>query len=528
MPASAQGKREQPNHTTAGATEGGRALVRGVMAALLALLALLVALPAWFLTGERLERLTPSFHVPAEAFQAVQGRVAQDSGEGVRPRPGATGPVVLVADLSSSEVALPRFSRVEVGLDGVDPSARVALIWATGGQRALDHHAPIDPIHPGIDLMKTPDWAGDASAIGVLFGAGVGAQARFTGLDFQSEPPGVRDLYGTLLSGWFDSEGFTQRTINFVSAGGLISPVLVVAGWWVLSVALYLAIGALGRSYVDWRIPVVFFALAWVMLDLRWQFELSAELGETRTKWAGVPAEDRTIPELGGEALLALTSAARAHLSDGARVFINTDSSALGWYAHYRVLPNPSMYRSSFGNRRLRHLQSGDAILLSGGARLQPGAIQGQLPVGLVQQLPARFSAEQLEGSPHPALAQGYYRAIFHPEALDDPQPIRLRVLLRDDSGDTVALADRIFQSAAVESGELSLPFLMTGQGRIEYELLEGPDDVQLQSVTLEAMTDARGRPPQDLGFVSRDQTPPYIIVRLLERSDVGLLVEVQ
>ena len=530
------------------------------LAALLATVVLLVAAPLYFLGGDRGERLAPTLLIPGSAFQTVEGKAHPIGSSLQLQEPGPRGMVMLAAALEPATTVLGDYTRLDVELEQADPAGTAYLLWGEG--RALEHNLELQPATATVPLEQLEAATNEISALGLAIPLAAGdGQPVLHGIRLSSEPPGVTGIYARLLSGWFGTDGYDQRTINFVKGGTderLMSPVVAAGLWLGLAMGCWLIITLLRRRRPSLSAVVVLFAVAWILLDVRWQTELGLKLLDTRESFAGQPSADRAVPMLGGAAMLELTRSARTHLADGARLHIVSDDEGLGFYARYQLLPLASLYRDSFRPGVLRHLDPGDGILLLGSNDATVGSVPGQLPAALLQQLPLQFpparhrgpdghlvtetavdggtvleavndDGDWHSGSPHPALLQGYYRAEFTLRAPDDEgHRVRLQIWRTGPEANQLLAEREVTLRRSLIYETHALPFLMTGSGNIEYRIRNAPAGTRSAGVTLDALSDEQGQPPADLGFIGTTEQGPFRLVRLLQQNDLGLLFEVQ
>ena len=194
-----------------------------------------------------------------------------------------------------------RFDRLRLETTGLAPDTRLGLVWRDfsrpGGGRVF--WLP-KPEQGTIDLALADQswWRNGIADLTLLIQGPATLPFTIQSIKLQATPATVRQLLSQLWQEWTLFTGWTQRSINFLPAGkrhGLISPVLTVAIGVLVAGLIYLA--------VRWRIGgpwhlVPFVAIiitGWLILDVRWQWEIAQQLELTRQKYAGKDTREKRL-----------------------------------------------------------------------------------------------------------------------------------------------------------------------------------------------------------------------------------------
>ncbi len=62
-----------------------------------------------------------------------------------------------------------------------------------------------------------------------------------------------------------------------------------------LAILVYVGLARLRPRPVDWRVPWAIFAVAWILLDLRWQVDLGREVRDAAERYWGRPSEEKPL-----------------------------------------------------------------------------------------------------------------------------------------------------------------------------------------------------------------------------------------
>lgn len=360
-----------------------------------------------------------------------------------------------------------------------------------------------------------------------------------------------------LLQDWFQHVPFSQSTINAVplqDAHARVPLVVAVMLWLAVAGVLFLVTRALrGAKAGALGGLVALFLVAWVMLDLRWQASLWQTHGHTLDSFQGVPADERSFPEMGGSELLKLVNTAHEQMDPGSRVVIAAEQRGPALYARYRLLPLPGYHRERLGARLLRRMGPGDALLLLGNSNVDLLSFRRELSLAMRARFPVVLHAEQLAGEDmqlhkpssravleYAGEAQGdirgeipnavpaaFYRLVAVVETPNDAAGVRLEARRVVDAPEDVShevIARRVL---SVPSGrgfeEHSLAFAVPGRERLELGVTGLPPGSRVAELRLEYPED-----PDKWLIVTRDHSPPYRAARPLQRSEVGALLEFQ
>jgi len=536
--------------------DNGRPWLSVSVAGLLALALIAAAIPAWFFSGDRIQAVTERLRIPAANLRVVEGH-GEPVEDAVRITAASERGVAVLAARFSQTPDIAGFHRLAIELaqpSGAAPD--LMFMWGPPDARRPTQNHQLSGLTPHIKLDQLADWPDRIGSIAlVLMGPGTqGTEVR--GLTFEGPPPTVFGLYEKIVSGWLTQEVWTQYNVNLIKGGGgplIVSPVLVAGAWMVLTVFLFASYRLARRQGVAAGPVFAVLATAWLLLDARWQYDLTRTHADTYSQFAGVPAEAKTIPDV-GEEFLSLIRTARSSLAADARVLVVSESELFRKYARYRLLPLSSYYRDDFPPDVFRHLQSGDAVLILGASEATAGGLRAQVTPALRRQLPYRFGVQALEpadaqfvddpsapdgqaleatgddatlfeGPGHGAPPEGYYRADFllrPPEGLTDTR-VRVQVLRYPPGEDEpTVLAEREGRLDAGGYARLPLMFPWSGQGKLSYRVARAPAGTRSAGVRLSLPENAEA-----LALISRDREPPYLVARPIARSDIGLLLRI-
>lgn len=249
------------------------------------------------------------------------------------------------------------------GLDGRHP---LQPIWRTpDGQVRQAAQATVANAGQ-VDLRTEPDWRGTVIAVGLFIPGPLSKPVTVRRLELRPALLTTGEWLNRLWEEWTTREDWSQRSINFAAGTTsrlLASPVLLTALGFSLSGLLY-AIWLFSAGQ-QWR-PGPFaalFLLGWLLLDLRWQWELTGRLEQTVERFAGKDETDRRLADLDGEFYRFLLEVRQRLPEKPARLLIvsHDPSGFLAGRARYHLLPHNGYMGFS---RPPDTAQVGDYVLL--------------------------------------------------------------------------------------------------------------------------------------------------------------------
>ena len=337
--------------------------------------------------------------------------------------------------LSASTLEASSYRFLVIDAEGLRHLKGAALIWQTTDPVSPVFKQPrpsLSPIRQAsvpvngwlgawLDLSVQPHWTGSITNLGLALVGKPGTMVRIEMVSLL--PDSLTSQFSWLLASWASHAPWSQRSINFfkgevehppfetvtlfrggdnqVSQALRVPIILLFLGG---SLATYLSLVLLLRSRFgfglsfDWQVPGALFLIAWLALDVPWQWQLWNQLGDTRLAFAGKSADEKALATEDA-VIYHLIKQIEPLLGDPpARVFIASPQEYLGLRAAYRLYPhNPYWAR----NRRhelplATELDSGDFVLALQSKELRFVADTGQLHWLENQQL----AVERLYGNP--------------------------------------------------------------------------------------------------------------------------------
>ena len=230
-------------------------------------------------------------------------------------------------------------------ITGLDDRHPLYPIWRTNDGKVGQAKQATKISSNLLDLRTEPDWQGTIMTLGLFIPGPLASPLIVRQLELRPAALTAREWLEQLWREWTAREDWSQRSINFASgatARPLGSPVLLIAIWMSLSGLLYggwvLAAGQRLRPAPF----VALFLLGWLLLDLRWQWELSGRLEHTVERFAGKDATSRRLADLDGELYRFLLDIGQRLPKRPVRLFIvSADPGGfLAGRAHYHLLPH--------------------------------------------------------------------------------------------------------------------------------------------------------------------------------------------
>ena len=238
------------------------------------------------------------------------------------------------------------FRRFSWRVDGLEPGSELRLIWVTLAEPRTLRERRLPSVSEGtIDLATEPHWQGRIAAIGLTVRGAFASPVTVQQLELRPAPLTVGELGRWAVDEWRIFEDWSQRSINYASGApldALFPPVLIVALWIGFSSVLYAGLNPPRRRPGALLPYATLFLLGWLLLDLRWQWELSGRLERTVERFAGKDMVDRRLADLDGEFYRFLREVRRRLPEKPVRLFIvsNDPAGFLAGRARYHLLPH--------------------------------------------------------------------------------------------------------------------------------------------------------------------------------------------
>lgn len=256
-------------------------------------------------------------------------------------------------------------------VDGLARGRELRLIWITLAEPDTVRELVLPPTGPGggtLDLSSEPYWRDRIAMIGLSTSGPLAQPLVFRRLELRPSVLGLTALARLAFDEWTTFEDWSQRSINFVAGApldALFPPVLMVALWIGFSAILYAVFSGL-RGTVERRWSyVTLFLVGWLLLDVRWQWDLSQRLAGTAVRFAGKGEDERRLADLDGDLYRFLIEVRRRLPEQPARLFIVSADPGGFWAgrARYHLLPHNDFMRF-LQPPRAGTVRKGDYILV--------------------------------------------------------------------------------------------------------------------------------------------------------------------
>ena len=238
-------------------------------------------------------------------LQVVAGQ-GQPTPTGLAIRqPGPQGVAVVQAPVQRM-VRAALYSHLSWRVRGLAPDRRLHLAWVTLAEPRKSRELTLPPARPDgigeLDLRAEPHWQGRIAALGLIVPGPFPQPLLLDRLELRPASLTFGDLLHWAWEEWTSFEDWSQRSINYTAGApldALFPPVLMVALWVGFGGMLYALLDPPRRRKLT---PyAALFLLGWLVLDLRWQWDLRLRLEQTVERFASKNEEDRRLAALDGD-----------------------------------------------------------------------------------------------------------------------------------------------------------------------------------------------------------------------------------
>lgn len=255
------------------------------------------------------------------------------SGQGARTAAGLEirqpGPRELTSVQGSARmVRAALYRRLSWRVDGLEPGRELRLVWTTLAEPRTVRERVLPPAGPDggvLDLSSEPLWRGRIAVIGLVLQGPISRPLVVRRLELRPPVLEVAELARLAFDEWTVFEDWSQRSINYAAGApldALFPPVLIAALWVGFSVASYAVFDPPRRVGGRWWPYVTLFLLGWLMLDARWQWDLSRRLDQTEARFAGKGEDERRLAGSDGDLYQFLREVRQRLPKQPARLFV--------------------------------------------------------------------------------------------------------------------------------------------------------------------------------------------------------------
>jgi hypothetical protein len=274
--------------------------------------------------------------------------------------------------------AAEKYPRIEWDLLSPSPPAELAFAWRTRENPRRTYSKPIFWLGPRVVPLKldaTDGWRGTIVGLALVARGTLPAPLEVRSVTLPSTTAGAT-LAETFaqwgarfpLKGYAISYPFDAERAHFMS---ITSATAIACG---LAIVAYLGVAYLRTRRIDWRVPWAIFAIAWILLDVRWQVDLGREVAGAAEQFGGKTGDEKVLAADDAQLVALALDLKRSLPPPPARVIVLSDNGVMALRVSYFLLPlnvsRNTLARSEereFGKAgapRRATLRSGDHVVL--------------------------------------------------------------------------------------------------------------------------------------------------------------------
>ena len=321
----------------------GRLVLAALGGALLTGLLLLL-----FYIGDGLTVVAPPVVLTGAELQLAAGQ-GEHTAAGLQIRqPDAQGLSVVQGPVQRM-VRAALYPHLSWQVEGLAPGSEMRLAWVTLAEPSTIRERLLPAQAAGsVDLGTDPHWRGRIAMMGLMVRGPLAEPLLVQRLELRPVTRGSVGLWRWAVGEWSELEDWSQRSINYIAGApldALFYPVLVVALWVGLSVVLYILLAWPAPASRGWKPYAALFLLGWLVLDLRWQWDLSQRVQQTEARFAGKSGDEQRLAATDGDLYRFLLDVRRHLPETPVRIFIvSADPAENTTYeagrARYHLLPH--------------------------------------------------------------------------------------------------------------------------------------------------------------------------------------------
>jgi hypothetical protein len=240
-------------------------------------------------------------------------------------------------------LAAEKYPRIEWDLRSADPPAELAFAWRTRENPRRTYSKAVYWLGGRVVPLKldaNDGWRGTIIGIALVARGAMPAPLEVRSVTLPSTTAGATlaetfaqwgerfPLKGYAITFPFDAERahFMPITMAMAIACGI-------------ALAAYLGIAYLRARGIDWRVPWAVFAAAWILLDLRWQFDLGREVAASVAQFGGKTGDAKALAADDAQLVALALDLKRALPPPPARVIVLSDSGVMALRVAHFLLP---------------------------------------------------------------------------------------------------------------------------------------------------------------------------------------------
>ncbi len=277
----------------------GRLVLAALGGALLTGLLLLL-----FYIGDGLTVVAPPVVLTGAELQLAAGQ-GEHTAAGLQIRqPDAQGLSVVQGPVQRM-VRAALYPHLSWQVEGLAPGSEMRLAWVTLAEpRTIRERLLPAQAAGSVDLGTDPHWRGRIAMMGLMVRGPLAEPLLVQRLELRPVTRGSVGLWRWAVGEWSELEDWSQRSINYIAGApldALFYPVLVVALWVGLSVVLYVLLAWPAPASKGWKPYAALFLLGWLVLDLRWQWDLRQRVQQTEARFAGKSGDEQRLAATDGD-----------------------------------------------------------------------------------------------------------------------------------------------------------------------------------------------------------------------------------
>jgi hypothetical protein len=247
----------------------------------------------------------------------------------------------------TTDVASVDYPGIEWRVSGLAEDADARLLWRSDFQPDRLNNVPLR-VEAGravpTVVAGNPAWIGHITGLALAIHGTLVQPVVIRGVT--AKPMGVIGIARDRLHDWFTFERWNGASINTIAGGEDYQPLP-------LPILLALVVGLSSIAVVAVRhfrpaaftlpLPAIltaFFLAGWLLLDMRWGFNLIRQERDTATRYAGKDAHDKRLANEDGQLFAFIEESLAVMPRTPVRVFVASDADYFRGRAAYHLYPH--------------------------------------------------------------------------------------------------------------------------------------------------------------------------------------------
>ena len=192
-----------------------------------------------------------------------------------------------------------KFNKISFKFKTIFYKSDIVLFWQSENTPGITHTRTLtitERILGFLNLKDDPNWSGHINQFGIKFNGIQNEQSCLEKVTLHLPTPDLMETLKIVIHDWHIHEPWNWRSIDHHKGAShivLLSPVPMTVLWILLSIMILITIkGTKTKRTITYGL-ITFILTGWLILDIRWQWELMARVRESYDQFGNIGIGDK-------------------------------------------------------------------------------------------------------------------------------------------------------------------------------------------------------------------------------------------